>query len=124
MHNASFSMFSFSFRVAPPTPVDHEEGEETEAPPPSPSPDVPLSSLTQRHLSEITDVSHLIKIMSVFVMMAQVEGRGSPAHKDHLLTALDICVIIWKACWVGLCRMGNVCVCGGGMGNVCVWGDG
>ena len=99
------------FSVAPPSPDDQEEGggeegEETEAPPPSPSPDVPLSSLTQRHLSEITSVAHLMKIMSVFIMMAQVEGWGSPAHKDHLLTALDICVIIWKACWIELCWLG------------------
>ena len=55
-----------------------------------------LDQLVTKSLHDITNVPHLVCVMEMFLRLALTEGEGTDQYKDHILTALDICMIIWK----------------------------
>ena len=44
----------------------------------------------------VTSVSVMEKAVQVYVIMAQLHGRGSQGHRESCLAALAYCCLIWK----------------------------
>ena len=74
----------------------HNQEEPDVNPGGSPQPPALLRDLSPKPLNTIESVSHLLRVLRIFIMMSMVEEEGSKEHREHLVTALDITVILWK----------------------------
>ena len=79
--------------------TDHRNQEEADVDPGGETPSHPpalLCDLSPKPLNTIESVTHLLRVLRIFVMMSMVEEEGGKEHREHLMTALDITVILWK----------------------------
>jgi tetratricopeptide (TPR) repeat protein len=76
---------------------DHsEEGSDPPPKPPNPLPRL-LRDLSPQPLDSIANVPHLLRILHIFITMSLLEEEGRREHQEHIRTALDITVIVWKS---------------------------